>query len=249
MGLSQQKDRAMSSVSRTVVGLICARGGSKTIPQKNITMVADKPLIVWTILAAQQSQRLSQVLVSTDDPQIAAIAQDAGADVPFLRPAELSRDDTPGIDPVIHAAHWLAEQRGDYPDYFMVLQPTSPLRTAADIDAAIELAQQQQADAVVSVTPTHHHPYWTKRIAEDGTLANFLPLERDYVRRQELPPAYALNGAIYLVRRDVLLEQRTYYTPRTYAYVMPAERSLDVDSVWDLTLARCVLEERHHHAD
>lgn len=161
-----------------------------------------------------------------------------------MRPAELSRDDTPGIEPVLHAVSWLEQHENYCPDYVMLLQPTSPLRTAHDIDSAVAIAREHQADSVVSVTPTHHHPYWCKRITETGQLTNFLDLDAAYTRRQDLPPAYALNGAIYLVRRDVLVQEKTFYTDNTYAYSMPEERSLDVDTPWDLYVVDLILRDR-----
>jgi N-acylneuraminate cytidylyltransferase/CMP-N,N'-diacetyllegionaminic acid synthase len=122
----------------------------------------------------------------------------------------------------------------------MLLQPTSPLRVVEDIEEPLRLARRKRADSVVSVCPVKQHPYWMKRLAEYGRLTAFLPAD-DSTQRQDLPAAFALNGVVYLARRTVLLEARTWYTPRTYAYVMPPERSLDIDSAWDLHLAELVL--------
>lgn len=227
-----------------ILVLINARGGSKSIPRKNIARLAGKPMIAWTIEAALGSSSVSRVLVSTDDREIAGIAREFGADVPFLRPAELARDDTPGIEPVLHAVRWLAEHEAYHPNYVMLLQPTSPLRTTEDIEAIVHIAREQQAESVVSVSEAATHPYWMKRITENGVLADFVPLEQKYTRRQDLPAAYALNGAVYLIRCATLLEQQTFYPSRTFAYVMPAERSLDVDVPWDMYLADLILKDR-----
>jgi CMP-N,N'-diacetyllegionaminic acid synthase len=227
-----------------ILGLICARGGSKSIPRKNLALLAGKPMIAWTIEAALKSPSLTRAVVSTDDDEIAEVAKHWGADVPFLRPAELARDDTPGIEPVLHALRWLAEHESYHPDYVMLLQPTSPLRTTEDIEAAVRLARERGVDSVVSVTEAATHPYWMKRITENGELAELVPTEQEYSRRQELPPAYALNGAIYLIKVDTLMEQHTFYPDRTLAYVMPAERALDVDEPWDLYLADLVLQDK-----
>jgi N-acylneuraminate cytidylyltransferase/CMP-N,N'-diacetyllegionaminic acid synthase len=224
-----------------VLTVIPARGGSKSVSHKNIAPAAGKPLIAWTIETALDCSVLNRVIVSTDDEEIANVARRHGAEVPFLRPAELARDETPGIEPILHAVRWLDRNEGYSPDYVMVLQPTSPLRTAEDIEAVVQLAQKKQADGVVSVCPADHHPYWMKRISEDGHLVDFLPMERSYHRRQDLPSVYASNGAIYLVRRDVIMEQETFYTDQTYGYVMPPNRSLDIDTPWDLSLARLIL--------
>lgn len=228
----------------SIMAVIPARGGSKTIPGKNITLVATKPLIAWTIESALQSQQLKRTIVSTDDVEIAEVAEKWGAEVPFMRPVELAQDDTPGIAPIIHSVEWLAQYEGYQPDYVMCLQPTSPLRTVEDIDAAVQLMLHRDAPALVSVTLVEQHPYWTKKITQAGHLTDFLTLNHVYTRRQDLPEVYALNGAIYMAHRDMLLEQRTWYTDKTCAYIMPRERSLDIDTMWDLYLATLILTDR-----
>lgn len=228
-----------------VVGLIVARGGSKTIPGKNIAPVAGKPLMAWTIEAARASQSLTRVVVSTDEQIYADVARSFGADVPFIRPRELAQDDSDREDVILHALQWLEDHERYCPDYLMLLQPTSPLRTAEDIDAAVAMARHLDAEAVVSVTKAPSHPYLAMSLAEDGRLTDFMPKPTGYLRRQSFPPAYALNGAVFLARRAVLLTRRSFYTDRTYAYVMPAERSLDVDTSWDLHLADLVLRATH----
>jgi len=226
------------------VGIVPARGGSKGIPGKNLKPVAGKPLIAWTIETALAATMLDRVIVSTDSPEIADLARRYGAETPFMRPAELAQDDTSGVAPVLHAVHWLAENEGYHADLIMVLQPTSPLRIPADIDRAIELACEKKADAVVSVAPVEAHPYWMKQRDRDGRITDFMNPDQPIERRQDLPELYALNGAIYLVRRDVLMEQETFYTDNTFSLVMPVERSLDVDNPWDLYLADLILKDR-----
>ena len=225
------------------IGLITARGGSKAIPRKNIKLLAGKPLIAWTIQAALASRSLDRVIVSTDDPEIAQVTQEWGAEVPFMRPPELAQDDSPHRDVVIHALRWLESQPAPPPDYILLLQPTSPLRTAEDINRAVTLAVEKDADAVVSVCPTPHHPYLSKQIAPDGKLLDFIERPEGYLARQALPPVYSLNGAIYLLRRNILLEREDWYTDHTYAYIMPPERSIDIDSPWDLHLAELILRD------
>ncbi|HEX8920150.1 MAG TPA: acylneuraminate cytidylyltransferase family protein [Pyrinomonadaceae bacterium] len=225
------------------VGLITARGGSKSIPQKNVKLLAGKPLIAWTIEAALRSQRLSRVIVSTDDEEIARTAREWGADVPFMRPPELAQDDSPHLDVIRHALSWLESKKESELDYLMLLQPTSPLRTTEDIDAAIQLAEEKDADAVVSVCQAQDHPYLSKQITPDGKLLDFVEKPQGYLPRQKLPPAYSLNGAIYLVRRAVLLERDDWYTESTFAYIMPPERSFDIDTPWDLHLVELILRD------
>jgi len=229
------------------IGLITARGGSKSIPQKNIKMLAGKPLIAWTIEAAQESKGLSRVIVSTDDEKIAEVARQWGAEVPFIRPAELALDDSSSISVVLHAINWMEESEGFSPDYVMLLQPTSPLRTAEDIDQSIELARKKRAVAVVSVCEAVHHPYDCKRVLGDETLADFISTDIVYLRRQDLPPAYALNGAIYLCQRMSLLREQTFYPEGTIAYIMPPDRSLDIDTMWDWHLAELIIKDKYGH--
>lgn len=232
--------------SPQVLTLVTARGGSKGVPRKNLAPVAGKPLIAHTILAARAASGLDRVIVSTDDAEIADVARRYGAEVPFLRPAELARDDTPGIAPVLHALQWLEQEEDCRPAYVLLLQPTSPLRTAQDIEDAVRLARERDADSVIGVCEAKAHPYVAMKLGVDGALQSYLDLDFDdlqkkYPRRQDLPAAYLVNGALYLTRRDVLLNEKSFYGKRTYGYVMPAERSLDVDTAWDLELANLIL--------
>jgi CMP-N,N'-diacetyllegionaminic acid synthase len=231
-----------------VLAIIPARGGSKSIPNKNIALVGGEPLLHWTISAARKSRHLSRTIVSTDDDAITAVARQHGANVPFKRPASLARDDTPGIDPILHALSWFDQQERYHPDWVMMLQPTSPLRTTADIDGAITIMQKQKADGVVSVMPVDHHPYWMKEVDADGRMRNFISIDPPILRRQDLPPLYALNGAIYLAKRELLLREKSWYTANTFAYIMPTSRSLDVDTPWDLEVADLLLRNRGNYA-
>ncbi len=145
---------------------------------------------------------------------------------------------------MLHAAHWLNENDGYRPNLIMLLQPTSPLRIPEDIDSAVELALEKGADAVVSVAPVEAHPYWMKRRDGEGRMTDFITLDHIPERRQDLPEVYVLNGAIYLARYEVLMEKKTFYTDSTFSLVMPVERSLDIDTPWDLHLADLILKNR-----
>jgi N-acylneuraminate cytidylyltransferase/CMP-N,N'-diacetyllegionaminic acid synthase len=228
-----------------VLAVIPARGGSKSIPKKNIASAGGRPLIAWTIIAAQAAEAVDRIVVSTDAEEIADVARQYGVEVPFLRPSLLAQDDTPGLDPILHAVQWLKQHDNYCADFVLCLQPTSPLRSAKDIDAAIELALGKNADAVVSVTPAAQHPYWMKLVDAQGLVHEFISLEGSVTRRQGLPHVYALNGAIYLARIDVILERKTWYTDKTYAHIMPLERSLDVDEPWDLHVADLILRDKY----
>ena len=231
-----------------VLGLITARGGSKSIPRKNIAQLAGKPLIAWTIEAARESHSLNRVIVSTDDAEIAQVSREWGAEVPFTRPAELAQDDSPHMDVILHAVEWLRIHENYCPDYVMLLQPTSPLRTAQDIDAAIRLAVEKNAEGVISVCETHQHPYLITRITKDGTLVDFISGAPEpgtsSIRRQDMPLAYFVNGAIYLTRCKALLGKRMLMPTRTFPYIMPPERSMQIDDPWDLYLVDMILRDK-----
>jgi CMP-N,N'-diacetyllegionaminic acid synthase len=237
----------MNMKKPTVLGLVLARGGSKGIPRKNLALVGNKPLIAWTAEAASESGVVDRLVLSTDDREIADEGRRIGAEVPFLRPAELATDSSTSIDVNLHAINWLEEHENYRPDYVLLLQPTSPLRTAADIRASVALAVERQADSVVSVSAAHQHPLWMKTLDNEGRLFDLYPQSLTPTRRQDLPPAFALNGAIYLNLRSFLLKARTFVCDHTYAYVMPTERSLDVDTPWDLYLADLILRDRERN--
>lgn len=226
-----------------VLGLVTARGGSKGLPGKNLRPLGGRPLIAWTLSAARASRCISRVVVSTDDPVIAEASREWGGDAPFLRPAELAGDASPHIDVVLHALGWLAERQGYVPDWVMLLQPTSPFRTSDDIDSAWRVAIATGAAAVVSVVETHDHPYLARRIGPDGVLESFVRTELAYPRRQDLPKAYALNGAIYLCRRDALERERTFEPAGARGYEMPPERSMQIDTAWDFRLCELICAE------
>lgn len=225
-----------------VIALITARGGSKSIPRKNVKMLAGKPLIAWTVEAALQSQNINRVVISTDDEEIAGVAQSYGAEVPFLRPAVLARDDSSHISVAMHALEMLHEGIDMENDWLLLLQPTSPCRVAEDIDNAVAIARKHAADAVIGVSEVENHPFLTKRIREDGSIESFVKTDIPYLRRQDLPQAYGINGAIYLNRCKSLMTEKTFTPMRTFPYIMPPERSLDVDTEWDFYLAELILK-------
>jgi len=228
-----------------VLALITARGGSKGLPRKNVLDLAGRPLIAWSIKAALDSASVGRVIVSTDDQEIADVSRRHGAEVPFMRPAELARDDSPHIDVILHAVAWLEQNQGYRPEWVLLLQPTSPLRLARDIDDALALARSRGAQSVASVQEAPSHPFLLQTIDERGRLREFMPPPPGYLRRQDFPAIHALNGAIFLVRREMLLEERALLDRETLALVMPPERSLDVDTPWDFHLTRLVLEDLH----
>ena len=211
----------------SLLALIPARGGSKGIPRKNIRPFCGKPLLQWSIDVALSSPTVDRLVVSTDDPEIAEVARAGGAEVPFLRPLELATDTTPGIAPVLHALQLLPGV-----SELLLLQPTSPLRQVDDVEAIVALHRQPGRDAVVSVVPSSKHPAWMFALSSEQVLEP-LVAHSDAACRQQLPPAYALNGALYLASRSFLERERSFLTPNTMGYLMPPERSVDIDSLLD----------------
>jgi CMP-N-acetylneuraminic acid synthetase len=226
-----------------VLGVITARGGSKRIPKKNIKELLGKPLIYYTIKAALDSKLLTKVILSSDDDEIIGIGKDMGVEVPFKRPRELAEDTTPTIEVLIHAVNYVEKNQGFYPDIIVVFEPTSPLRTMEDIDKALEKHITTDSDSVVSVVKTDHwHPIRAKKI-ENDVLYGYCIEEKEGVRRQDLPPAYFRDGAFYSVKRDVLMNEHKLYGKVTRPYIMPPERSIDINSELDFKLAEILMNE------
>lgn len=230
-----------------VLGLINARGGSKGIPRKNIKMLGGQPLIAYSIQAGLAATSLARVVVSTDDPEIADVARRFGADVPFLRPAELAGDKSLQIEAIRHAIGWL-EQAGDVYDAVAVLQPTCPLRQADDIDGAIALMEGSGADTVIAVERVEgYHPFTMYSAGDAGFLTPLLPANKAGVLRQEFPPVFWRNGAVYAIRRSVVMEQNSLYGERVAGFVMPRERSVNIDEPLDWVIAEALLQHRPPH--
>ena len=214
---------------KKILGIIPARGGSKAIPRKNLKLLAGKPLIAWTIEEAKKSQYLDRIILSSEDVEIIETATALGCETPFVRPSELARDDTPGIEPVIHALNCI----GEHYDYVVLLQPTSPLRTTDDIDGCIRYCVQEGALVCVSVSLTDKHPCWMHTLDERHRLHPLLQTGQSIERRQDLPPIYIENGAVYVAETNFLLHEKNFITTETLAYIMPPERSWDIDNEAD----------------
>ncbi|KPK42814.1 MAG: CMP-N-acetlyneuraminic acid synthetase [Omnitrophica WOR_2 bacterium SM23_29] len=229
--------------NKKILALIPARGGSKGLHRKNMRPLLGKPLILWTIEQAKNSKYIDRIIVSTDDKEIARISKKYGAEVPFMRPKKLAGDNVKGIKVVSHAVAWLQKNNSVF-ELLMLLQPTSPLRTSKDIDAAIKLLFKKNAQAVISITETDHHPYFSNTLPSNGRMANFLRPESINKNRQELPAFYRLNGAIYLAYVSYIKKKKNFLGKNTFAYTMPSERSIDIDSEIDFKLAELLLRER-----
>jgi CMP-N,N'-diacetyllegionaminic acid synthase len=225
---------------RKVLALIPARGGSKGLPGKNILSVCGRPLLAWSIDAARGSRYVDRVVLSSEDAAIIAAARVCGCEVPFRRPDVLASDTASTTDVVLHALDALPGY-----DVVVLLQPTSPLRTASDIDTACEKFAASGAPACVSVSPVEQSPYWMYRLGDNDALLPIIE-PSEGTRRQDLPDVYALNGAIYVAETAWLRQARTFLTRDTVAHVMPTERALDIDTAADFeAFKRTVVEDVH----
>ena len=231
--------------------MITARGGSKGIPGKNLKPLAGKPLIAHTIEAAERSAVFDRLIVSTDDPAIADFAASQGCDVPFMRPAELARDETPHLPVMQHAVEWVARHQNYRPDAVMILQPTSPLRRAEDIKEAARLLATSGADSVLSVSeaPAHVNPMRMLRVDDNGRAVLFVtgePIRKRINRRQDMPTAWVMNGAIYAFRTPVLFDaEPSLYGDSTVAMRMPDPFGLSIDTPADWEAAEKAIEYCH----
>lgn len=222
--------------TKTILGLIPAREGSRRLPKKNVLPFMGKPLILWTIKQALSSAHLDRVIVSTDSVKIAAISRRYGAEVPFIRPKNLAGDRAAMIDVLLHAIKSAQEKNENY-DLIMLLQPTSPLRIGQDIDRAIKLLFRKKAQAIVSVCKAEHPPYWSRILPKRGSMKNFINVDIPNKNKRVAPCYYRLNGAVYLAYCDYLKANKSFLGKKTYAYVMPQERSIDIDTKMDFKLA------------
>ena len=219
------------------LAIIPARGGSKRLPRKNILDLCGKPLISWSIEAALKRKYISKVVVSSDDEEILNISSNFGADI-IKRPYELANDTATTFDAIKHTINNLEKY-----DYIVLLQPTSPLRNEKHIDEAIELLEEKQADAIVSVCEMDHSPLWSNTLPKDGNMRGFLREEILNKRSQDLEKYYRLNGAIYICKTDKLLENKSFFLKdNIFAYIMDRKSSIDIDEEIDFLFAERVIE-------
>jgi len=225
-----------------ILGVIPARGGSKSVPRKNIAPLLGRPLIAYSIAAAQASQYLTHFVVSSDDAEILAVARLYGARI-LERPADLASDTAPTLPVVQHALRTLEAQDQLTFDYVVLLQPTTPMRTVADVDAVIEKLVSTGSDSVVSVCDVDaYHPARMRRIVDDQLVELPIREPKEMARRQDLEPIYIRNGAIYAVRREVILEQNSMIGTVSRPYIMPVAQSVNIDSPLDMLLAQHLMQ-------
>lgn len=225
---------------RSVIAIISARGGSKGIPKKNIKKLGDKPLIAYTIEEALKSKYLDHVFVSTEDLEIAEISKAYGAQV-IDRPSALAEDTSKAVDVILHAVEYL-EEEGIHPQIIVLLQPTSPLRNTADIDAAVKLFLDNECDSVISVCEPDHSPFWCFTFS-GRYLQPLFDKKYDNIRRQDLQKVVMPNGAIYISSPESIRKLDGFYGDRTIPYCMPSERSIDIDTPLDFAIVEMLISE------
>lgn len=230
-------------MEKKILGVITARGGSKGIPEKNIKPLAGKPLIAYTIDVAKKSQLITDLIVSTEDPKIAEVAKEFGADVPFLRPDELAQDTSRHLEVMRHAIVFMENKQNMVYDYVVILQPTSPFRHVQDIDQTIIKLIEENADSSVSLVEIEeNHPIKIKKFIDNKVLTYAIE-EVEGTRRQDLPTAYKRSGAVYAMRRDLIMVLNRLYGSHITGHIVPAERSLDIDKPVDWIIAETMHQE------
>ena len=227
---------------KSVLTFIPARGGSKTIPQKNIQKIAGKEMLGYTIEAAADSDVSDRIILSTDSQEIAQIGRNYGAETPFMRPPSLATDEARMMDVIKHGMNWVEEQDGSY-DVFLYLQPTCPLRKARHILEAFEVFFAKQAYSVVSINETGYIPGRVSTLPSDENMSKFVDQQSIQANRQELATYYELNGAIEMIRWEVMKKNWNWYRERSYPYIIPQPYGLDIDNEIDLKFAQFLIEE------
>ena len=227
-----------------MLAIIPARGGSKGVPKKNIKLLAGKPLILWTIEAAKEAEKIDRIILSTDDDEIANTCRSTGIEIPFMRPKELAQNDSMAIDNYIYTIERLNRKSDHKYEEFVVLLPTVPLRVSYDIDKAIALFFQNDANSIISCTKLHHPLEWMMSINNDGIIqrSNDTGIKK-MMNRQESKYVYIPNGGVYVFKYGPLKKTKSYYSEKTYAYIMPSERSVDIDTEFDFKLAEFLLKQ------
>lgn len=228
---------------RTLI-LVPARGQSKGIPRKNLRLLGGRPLLEYTAETALSVSRATRRVLSTDDDEIADVGRRCGLEVPFRRPDELARDETPTLPVVQHAVRWL-EAEGEIVEAICLLQPTHPLRSTEDVDACIDLLETSGADSVVSIIPVppRYNPHWVYFRDDDGRLRISTGATEPVTRRQDLPPAFHRDGSVYVARRDVVMKQNSLYGRDLLGVLVDPARSADIDTMDDLARAERMLSE------
>jgi len=227
------------------VAFIFARGGSKGLPDKNIRILGGKPLIAWSIEHAFAVKRIGRVIVSTDSEEIAAVAREYGAEVPFIRPEELARDDSSEWLAWRHALNYLREKTGELPEVMVSIPTTAPLKQIIDIENCLDEYEKGDADMVITVTDAHRSPYFNmvKRNA-DGTVGLVNPSQSAIVRRQDSPVVYDMATICYVANPEFVMTHNATFEGRVKAVLVPVERAIDIDTLLDFQITESLLNIR-----
>ncbi len=231
--------------NKKILAVITARGGSKGLPNKNIKMLLDKPLIAWTIESAQHCPYIDRIIISTDSKEIAQISEEYNQTVPFLRPAHLALDTTPSVDVVEELIQRL-EMQNEFYDYILLLQPTSPLRKKEDLSKAIEQAlNKPESDALISLGEVHSaHPDFLKKINNDNKLEPYIENVKQVSQRQAAGKAYFSYGYIYLIKKDIFMQNRSFYTEDMDYYMLERWQCYEIDDIFDFMCIEAIMKEK-----
>ena len=228
-----------------VVGFIFARGGSKGLPGKNVRPLAGKPLIAWSIEHARAVHRIERVIVSTDSHEIAEVARHYGAEVPFMRPKELSHDSSPEWLAWRHGVNYLLEKEGSLPDVMVSIPTTAPLRLPLDIENCLDEYEKTNSDIVITVTDAHRSPYFNMvKENADGTVGLVIPSQTALIRRQDTPEVFDITTVAYVVRSEFIMRCGGVFEGKVRHVHVPPERSLDIDTLLDFNIAECLIQSR-----
>lgn len=228
-----------------VTAFIFARGGSKGLPRKNILPLGGKPLIAWSIEQAFAVKRISRVIVSTDSHEIAKVAREYGAEVPFMRPEELACDDSPELFAWQHALKFLLKENGVLPDAMLSLPATSPLRLPLDIENCLDVYEKGHSDIVITLTDARRSPFFNMvKINTDGTVGLVIPMQRVFSRRQDVPTVFDMATVAYVARPEFILTHNSIFDGRVHYVHVPPERAIDIDTPLDFQLVKCLFNER-----
>lgn len=235
----------MSGDEFRVLGVIPARGGSKGLPRKNLLTLGGKTLLELAVASARRSRLITKLIVSTEDDELRAAAERAGAELPFRRPAELATDTASTWDVLRHAVGWLDAHEAWHADIVVLLQPTTPFRRPEHIDGVVDLLVDSSADSAMTIREVDYPPYWMVRLAPDGRLSSVIEGGHRYLRRQDTPPVYQPAGSVYALRRETLMTLQTLLpTPETRGFIVDAEDSVNIDEWRHFELARAIWERR-----
>lgn len=229
-----------------ILFVVTARGGSKGVPGKNIKMLGGMPLIAYKIIAAQKCHYENRIIVSTDDEKIAQVSKEYGAEVPFMRPAELATDSASSVDVVMHAMNWVSENSRENYDYVCMLEPSSPFASYRDLDEAIKLIIESDADTLLGMKETEISTNFIHSLDEKGRLSEFYYAIKDLpsIRRQDQKKEYTMNGCMYIAKWDYFMKNRIFHSVNSIPYIMTEEASIEIDTLWNYEIACKVIEDR-----